>query len=443
MIEYRLSAEQKQSLSQKTIQSIEILRMTAQQLESFLEGQLMENPVVDPDLSYSPDSLPLESPVFFEESDEPEVFRPHEEGRADQRMQSEALNLRQRIFLLALPRITSATEERVVRFLIDSLDEKGYLSCSIEEVSFHCGVSTALVEQCLQYLHDIVPYGIGARSLSECLEIQLRHLDSADADTAITLVREHLSDIADNRVRQMAKALGKKESEIFAAIRLIQTLNPKPLNGFCEGHTQYITPDITVEDTPEGFRVTISGGRIRNLAVAQNYAALVGQAPQEVCSYLQEYYHSAQWINHCIEQRRQTLTMIVEQLLILQRDFFRMGSAGLKSLTQSDLGKRLGLSDSTISRAIADKYLKCCWGTFPLKFFFPKPTVGTDADVSIAKAKQIILSVISGEDPAHPLSDQKLADLLAGKGITISRRTVAKYRTEMNIPDTSRRRTYV
>lgn len=442
MIEFRLSTEQKQSLSQKTIQSIEILRMTAQQLESFLEGQLMENPVVDPDLSYSPESLPLESPVFFEESDEPEDFHPREETRPDQRMQSEALNLRQRIFLLTLPCITSTEEEKVVRFLIDSLDEKGYLSCPIEEVSFHCGVTAGLAERCLRYLHGIMPYGIGARNLSECLEIQLRHLDSEDADTAIILVREHLSDIADNRVRQMAKALGKKEADIVSAIRLIQTLNPKPLNGFFEGNTQYITPDVTVEDTPDGLRVVIPGGRIRNLAIIENFSALIGQAPQEVGSYLQEYYQSAQWINHCIEQRRQTLTQIVEQLLTLQRDFFLRGSSGLKPLLQSELGKRLELSDSTISRAIADKYLKCRWGTFPLKYFFPKPTVGTDTDVSVTQAKDLIREAISGEDPAHPLSDQKLADLLAGKGIPISRRTVAKYRTELNIPDTSRRRAY-
>lgn len=263
-----------------------------------------------------------------------------------------------------------------------------------------------------------------------------------DAALAIVLVREHLSDIADKRIRQMAKALKKKEEEIAAAIRLIETLNPKPLNGFFEGTTQYITPDVIVEDTPEGIHVVIFEGRIRSLAIVDNFSTLIQQAPMEVGSYLQEYYQSAQWINHCVEQRRQTLTRIVDQLLILQRDFFRQGGSGLKPLLQSDLGKRLGLSDSTISRAIADKYLKCRWGTFPMKYFFPKPTGCADMDISVARAKDFIRETISREDPAHPLSDQKLAALLFEEGISISRRTVAKYRTDMRIPDTSRRRAY-
>lgn len=197
-----------------------------------------------------------------------------------------------------------------------------------------------------------------------------------------------------------------------------------------------------MEDTPEGIHVVIFEGRIRSLAIVDNFSTLIKQAPMEVGSYLQEYYQSAQWINHCVEQRRQTLTRIVDQLLILQRDFFRQGGSGLKPLLQSDLGKRLGLSDSTISRAIADKYLKCRWGTFPMKYFFPKPTGCADMDISVARAKDFIRETISREDPAHPLSDQKLAALLFEEGISISRRTVAKYRTDMRIPDTSRRRAY-
>lgn len=411
--------------------------MNGPQLDSFLESMLLENPVVDPDESYQSDAEHLEQHITIEEWDDSDPVWPADTGRADERMQTEDLNLRQRIFLQVLPKARSQKEEAVLRCLIRSLDDNGYLLSSAEDIALQCSASISTVTRCLKYLQQAEPFGIGARSLQECLLIQLMHSEDPAKEIAIQLVQEHLPEIADNRSRQLARSLERSEEQVINGIRLIRTLNPKPLNGFSAEHTQYIHPDVLVEDTQDGLRVRLQGNSIHRLAIVSNYCNLYSDSGEDVRSYLQEYFEAAQWINHCLEQRQTTLTQVVSQIILEQQAFFHFGPSCLKPLKQGDLAEKMELSDSTISRAISDKYLKCRWGTFPLKYFFPKPS---DADMSVPQIKAIIRELIAAEDPAHPLSDQKIADILSARGIGISRRTAAKYRMEMEVPDTSHRR---
>ena len=185
----------------------------------------------------------------------------------------------------------------------------------------------------------------------------------------------------------------------------------------------------------------INGDLAAGFKINDTYRPMLNHPDREVREYLYQKFQQADWISKCLEQRNSTLLRITRQILLNQKDFFLKGPDFLKPLSQAAIGKQLELNDSTISRAIHDKYLECFWGVFPFKYFFSSSVPNGTSDMTVGHLKGLIKKLIDEEDKSHPLSDQKIASILNGQGILAARRTIAKYRNEMLIPDTSRRRT--
>jgi len=436
-----LTSDQKQVFSQRSIQIVEILQMSAQELERFLSDVSCSNPLVDQDASYSGEEEPTVHTVREAAWDDGSYRRPRQgepaKASLEELIPQEVFTTQQRIFIQLLPYVTSHRDEYILRQLIDCLDGKGYLSPDCAE---QFNLPPEELERYIGLLQRAEPAGVGARNLAECLTLQLRRLDSPEAELAVRIVSEYLEDVARNRVRQIARRLKLGEERVTRAVELIRTLNPKPINGLDGGErTVYIRPDILVEEDRDGLHILLYRGAIHRLVEDRSYVAMAESADQDLADYIHDKRQELAWLNKCLEQRDTTLMRLANLIVALQNGFFRKGPNYLRPLEQSEAGSLMEVSESTISRAIRDKHLQCRWGTFPLKYFFPKcadSSSGATADT----IKRRLRELIDGEDKRHPLSDQKITDLLDTQGINISRRAIAKYRDAMGIPDTSRRR---
>lgn len=443
MTELTLELRQRQSLSQQAIQKIELLQMNTAQLDDFLENIFIENPLVDMDASYTKEDCPTLDFISGSDLSENEN-QSHSSTAIDpiaHYARQEALSISQQIYMQLLPHIHTLQDQNILHYLVDSLDERGYLTVSSEDLCFCFHISPACAQKYIERLYELEPAGIGARNLQECLLLQLTRKKHPHKDLARQLITHHLQDIAAGRIKQLCGLLKVKEADLQQAIDFIRSLNPKPLNGadFAD-KVPCIRPDIIISESENGYTITLTKGSISRLYANQDYLELLKHTSDSEKEYLKVKYQNMMWINHCLESRETTLTQVARMILIHQKDFFKNGPAQLHAYEQAALAKQLSLNDSTISRAVHDKYLQCRWGVFPLKYFFPRSLSGAGDSITTDQFKAHIQSLIEKEDKHHPLSDQKIAVLLQKENFHLSRRTIAKYRAEMNIPDTSRRR---
>jgi RNA polymerase sigma-54 factor len=330
--------------------------------------------------------------------------------------------------------------------LIHNIDERGYLDLDAVHVCKRFRISEELFEECLGVIQAMDPAGVGARSLAECLEIQLKRKDSPNP-LAIEIIRHHLEDVAEGRWRKMAQALGAEISEVQAAVDEIKACNPRPGGGYGSAPTRYVYPDVFVEKVNDEYVILLNENDLPHLTVNAHYQRLIRQREQmgeDVAQYLKHWVQSALWLIKGIEQRRDTVYRVAEAIVAKQRDFFDKGVDYLKPLTLRQIAEEVGLHESTVSRATQHKYMQTPRGLFPFRFFFPSglATVSGD-DLSQKTVKKKIERLISEEDKRNPLSDQKIADMLGEEGIRISRRTVAKYRDELGIAPSGKRKRFL
>ncbi len=439
--------EQKQAISQKTIQNIEILQMNAQELESYLNNIALENPVIDSDRNTEEsESIIIQSESAYS-TDFNFVRKKNEQqapGNAYEYLTASPDNsLNNSIYLQLIPFFHNEKDKSILYFLTESLDDNGFLTLTIEDLCriFHISEKSAL--EYIHILQSVEPAGIGASSLNECLILQLERMDCSDKELAKTILTFYLTDIANNKLKELAKKLNVSLSKVYDAINLIKTLNPKPGNGYCNNERPvYLQPDVIIMQKHNNFQITINGDLAPGMKINENYRQLLNHPDSSVREYLYQKFQQAEWINKCLKQRNSTLLKITRQLIINQKEFFMHGPDHLKPFTQSDLSELLKVNSSTISRAIRNKYLECFWGTFPFKYFFTKPVPSEVSDSTVDSVKSFIQKLINAEDKKHPLSDQKISDLLSAEGFHIARRTVSKYRMALSIPDTSKRRVY-
>lgn len=437
-----LSVEQRQVLSQRTIQNIEILQMDAVSLESYLEEIALSNPVMEP----AP-AEPAESRFRVVARDSsyptPGTAAPDAGANPLEQLAAQMENdLTDTLLFQLIPYFQSKLDKAVFYFLVNSLDENGFLTVSAQELCTFYPIQLQQAEHYIALLRSLEPTGIGAANLQECLTLQLQKSSDRNAPLAIRLLNEQMDLVASNQVRELARLFAVSTGQISGALQLIRSLNPRPAGGFARRETPaYVVPDLIITREEDAFQIVLNGDLVHNFHISSSYRSLLDHPDPEVQKYLLEKYQQAEWISHCIQRRNQTLLQVAAKLLEYQQDFFLKGPGHLHPLSQSDLSRQLELNDSTISRAIHAKYLECAWGVYPLKYFFSR-TAANDAEHTVAQLKERISALIAAEDKRHPLSDQKIADLLARDHITIARRTVAKYRAELNIPDTSKRRTF-
>lgn len=331
----------------------------------------------------------------------------------------------------------------IAAYLIENLDHKGYLESDPVELAEAIGVSLKEIEEALQAVQSLEPTGIGSRDLQECLLLQLSG-NASSPPLAFKIVRQFLPAIADGRYRHIAAALGCGTGEVQEAVDFIRTLNPKPGSVFGgASETRYVVPDIHVEKVEDRYVVVLNDSLSPRLRISSYYQQLFKSrtGDEELSAYIKNNLDKASWLLRSIEQRRITIYRVAQQIVELQQSFLEHGIRELKPLTLKDVAAAVGVHESTVSRATANKYMQTPRGLFLLKYFFSSGLAGEEGEsFSSHSVKSLLRELIEGEKPQDPFSDQQLADSLREKGVTISRRTVAKYREELSIPASHHRR---
>jgi RNA polymerase sigma-54 factor len=332
-------------------------------------------------------------------------------------------------------------EESVAALLLGNMDKDGYIQVDTEDIAFQSGQDYDLVESALRRIQELDPPGVGARDLRECLGIQLRAAGKGDS-IAARIVSDHLDLLESKRYDRIARELGVSVDEVADAAAQISTLEPKPGRNFGEGDIRYITPDVFVQKMGEELRVTLNDEGLPRLRVSRYYRDVLGDdSATDAKRYVQEKMRAASWLIKSIHQRQRTLSLVAQSIVKFQREFFEHGVSHLKPLVLKDVANDIGMHESTVSRATANKYVHTPQGIFELKYFFTSSLQGSDGDeVSAESVKERIRAIIEEEDPKRPLSDQHIAKMLAKENVEIARRTVAKYREMMGLLPSSKRR---
>lgn len=442
-----MQIKQTQKLSPQMIQNMEILQMSSLELQEYVEKALLENPVLEWEEGHDHEDAGslLRRMEWLHETGrrsergggpdagqgmEPVAVQPGQEGLCE--------HLRDQIS----PRGMTREMRLAVEAVLSGLDTNGYLEETPEELAGRSGLPVPAVEAALKLVQGLEPAGVGARNLSQCLALQLERRGEEDG-LAMTIVREHLEDMAGKRYHRIAQQTGADRAAVQRACQEIRSLDPRPGAAYAPSQTPgYLWPDLLVRLEDGRPEVTLNGGALPELRISGYYQQLRGECGDpQVKSYLEDKIRQACWVMKGIEQRRTTLLRCGRSIAARQEDFFLRGPACLRPMSLADVAADVGVHESTVSRAVREKYLQCSFGVFPLSRFFSRALSGpAGEEVSPEQARAAIRALIQEEDRRHPLSDQKLCDLLAGQEIFLARRTVAKYRQSLGIPVAGERR---
>jgi RNA polymerase sigma-54 factor len=431
--------------------------MPLTQLEAYLREQMEENPVLElhqdpPERAPMPDAEALQDRLTRRLEDRLKDLWHQAEGTRNgnhsQRDEEDGPiretpapppSLYEHLVLQLRCLRAEEARTRLAETLLAWLDPDGYLRTPIEEIAAAERVPTPELEAALPLIHLLDPAGVGARSLQECLLIQLQQRGQADS-LAARILRDGFALFAHRKIRELASKLGAGFAEIQQACRSIAQLEPKPARNFLgtDDPTAYAVPDVIVREVQGDFVVELNDERMPRVALSARYRSLLRDptAAPEARVFVRQKLRQAVWVMKAVQQRRDTLLSLCRALVELERGYFLHGVGHLQALTQETLAKRIGCHASTVSRAIAGKRMQTPHGVLPLDAFFGGGIVHPrDAGVTVS-ARTIqaeIQHLVDGEDGAKPLSDQAIEAALRAKGYPIARRTVAKYRTALKI----------
>lgn len=451
---YDLTTEQSQRLvmSPVLLQSLRVLAMSAQDLGDYAGEALLVNPMLE---EVTPFKEGLQEYLReYYSADAPRRGAgslPHrsyaEEGRypdpAEQRSggeQSLAAGLAEQ---LGMTKVQEPVRS-LCRYLIDCLDDSGYLTVTSDEIIAltNGAVTEAQIEEAVALLQSFDPAGVGARSAAECLSLQLARTGRMDSVYS-ALLEEYLPALSANHIREIAAALGTTAADIQQRADVIRSLSPAPGARYQDSEeTVYLLPDVLLEETGDGFRAVINERIVPSLRVSAYYESLMKEdaADAETQKYLKERLEGAVRLLKAIEQRKETIRRIAQCIADHQTAFLRGGAQQMRPLTMQQVAEETGVHVSTVSRTVRGKYMECPAGLLELRSFF-SGKLGEDG-VSTKSARAVLAGILKEEDRRKPYSDETIAGMMQERGIAISRRTVAKYRGQMGIPGSSKRRRY-
>jgi RNA polymerase sigma-54 factor len=324
--------------------------------------------------------------------------------------------------------------------IIGNIDASGYIKTPpLSEIAAEEGCTTEEVEIVLETIQTFDPVGIAARSLAECLLIQAIHMGEDD-DVLVKIIKSHLPNLEKKNYQAISRDLKVPVEEIYEAVKVIMEFDPRPGRQYATDDHHYITPDVYIHKVGEKFFVVPNDDGLPKLKISSFYrSAMSGKNGAK--DYIQDKLRSAQWLIRSIQQRQRTIIKVTESILKFQREFFEKGIAYLKPLILRDVAEDIGMHESTISRVTTNKYVHTPQGIYELKFFFNSGISRTNGeDLASQAVKSKIKQIIADEDPKKPMSDQKIVEALKKTGIDIARRTVAKYREQMGILSSSKRK---
>jgi RNA polymerase sigma-54 factor len=442
-------------------QAIEILQYNSVELESFIQQELINNPVLEPEqVKVEVENEPKKEAKEYDDIiDIKKLFSDYdgyknknrirnyeekEETTFENYLSTETTLIDHLLFQLQFT-LLKGKEKIVGKYIVENIDENGYLHISNEEICNRFKIEERDVENIINIIQTFDPIGVGARNLRECLLIQLRQNNIED-EIIYQIVANHLNDIADNKINNIAKQLNTSVERVQEVGDFIKTLEPKPGRIFSSSRdVRYVTPDVTVEKVNNEYIVLVKDTTAPRLTINHYYRNLLLNKEMEdnTSSYINKKLNSALKLIRCIQQRRNTIYKVVKAIVNYQIDFFEKGVIHLKPLTLKEIADEIGVHESTVSRAINGKYMQCPRGIYELKYFFQSGVSSAYGEgISAESIKSIIKDLIQKENPKKPLSDQVISNELNKLGVKISRRTVAKYRDELNIASSSKRKRY-
>lgn len=333
-------------------------------------------------------------------------------------------------------------EKEIATSIIGNIDDRGYLTISTEELSKSENVSVEAIEDVLDVIQRLDPNGVGARDLKECLHLQLRnnHLKNGIVEK---IVESHLHDLETRNFPAIAKALKIPMEKVIENVHIVAELEPVPGRQFGGDTTQYVVPDVYVFKVSGEWVVSLNDEGLPQLKVNKMYENMLAKLEKDgkEKEYIQDKIKAASWLIKSIQQRQRTIFRVTETIVQRQKDFFDHGVEYLKPMILKDVAEDIGMHESTISRVTNNKYIHTPWGIFELKYFFNSSVARADGDsMASASVKKMINDMVKAEDPKRPLADQKIVEILEERGINLARRTVAKYREQLNILPSSKRK---
>ena len=434
-MELKQKMELKYHLVPELSQSLNILALPTIEIRNLIEKELETNPLLEETRpqGLSPKSANLSTPAsYFQEDWE---FR---QSLITQKTSLQDMLLRQ------LAMFTNTDEEfRIGQEIIGNIDENGYLKVNAEEIAARLNVTTVSIENVIKLIQQFEPAGIGARSIQECLLIQLRMLNEQDP-LLQKIIENHLEDIAKKQYALIAKALKEPLESIECCIKKILRLNPKPGSSYSTEETQRIIPDITIDEKGENLEITLNNADIPNININKMYQDLLRKdnLDSQAKEFLVRKMQNAQELIRAVSKRQDTLRRVTEAVAEVQREAIFGDFSLLKPLTFSQVAGKIGMHESTVCRAVMNKYIKTPHRIIALKDLFSSRVYDQNGHgVSSVSVKKFIKELIEQEDKKHPLSDQQVSQTLSLKHqLKVSRRTVAKYREELRILSTAYRR---
>ena len=337
-----------------------------------------------------------------------------------------------------------ANDRKTAEVIIGNIDDSGFLQSTPEDMAMNTGIPKDDFETMLTLIQSFYPPGVGARDLQECLLIQLKR-EGKHNSLEYKIIAEHMQDLGKRRFPEIARRMGLSAEQVQKCANNIARLDPRPGQIFAESPQNYVLPDVTVEKIDGEYQIILNGEQIPHLRISNTYKDIMSQDGNggEVKDYIRDKIRSGKFLIKSIHQRQQTISNISHQIVSRQREFLDHGSAHLKPMTMVQIADAVGVHETTVSRAISGKYMATPQGVFEMKYFFtPGYQTSSGEAMSNTSVKEAILDLVKSENGSSPLSDKEIVEILSERGIPIARRTVAKYRTELNILPSNMRRKY-
>ena len=462
----QLGLSQHLAMTPRLQQAIRLLQLSTLELHTEIQEALDSNLMLELDEDDAPDrgaeievapvDIPTELPVDSAWEDIYDALPVNgnlSNGGSDGTdliaLRAQTESLKDRLYWqMALMRL-SDTDRVIAVALIDAVDDDGYLVLSLEDIRqsvdpLRREVTLEEIEAVLRQIQTLDPPGVAARGLGECLAIQLRQLpaDTEWRDAALALVTEHLQALASKSYAQIMAALGLGKDELQCVIDLIRSLSPRPGAAVETSAPEYVVPDVFVRREQGAWKVELNPDASPRLRINAHYANLIRRANDSADNNtLKSHLQEARWFIKSLLNRGETLLKTATCIVERQKGFLEHGEEAMKPMVLADIAQAIGMHESTISRVTTRKYMHTPRGVFELKYFFSshvRTAGGSEASSTAIRA--VLRKLVAAENPARPLSDQKLKEVLSGQGIRIARRTVAKYREAMAIPSSTERR---
>jgi len=449
-------------------QSLELLQVPVMELQTLIQQEIQQNPTLEEELTDSADQVEIE-PIADKKEEDPNVdedfgdfeeqfealaqlddeWRDYFKGSSNTTYTSDDAARRQ-FFMDSLTAAESLQEHlinqlalsglpeeemQIGEMLIGSVNDDGYLTINIDEVVETMGYDRDMVEHVITLIKDFDPVGVAAADLRECLLMQLERLDKNDS-LAYQIVDKHLKALGSHKFNDIAKSLKIPVEQIHEAAKFIGTLEPKPGRSFVSTATTYVLPEVIVTKNDGEYTINTNNEQVPHLRISKHYRTLMQDksTSNEVKGYIRDKIRAGEFLIKSIGQRQQTISRIASEIVDVQREFLEEGVTALRPLTMAEIANKLGIHETTVSRAIASKYMQTPRGVFEMKYFFtPGFKTADGKQVSNKTIKDAIANLVANEPLGSPLSDQAMVEQLKESGIKVARRTIAKYREELKI----------